>query len=70
MSTGTNQGWHLIGAEELKGSWGWFLALGIVLVLLGVPALDWAVVATLVSVVLFGWLLHLGGVSCPWSMRS
>ena len=32
MSTGTNQGWHLIGAEELKRSWAWFLAVGIALV--------------------------------------
>src|SRR5262249_14356789 len=62
MSTGTNQGWHVIGAEELKRGWGWFLALGIVLVLLGVVALSWAVLTTLVSAVLFGWLLLVGGV--------
>ena len=62
MSTGTNQGWHVIGAEELKRGWGWFLALGIVLVILGVVALSWAVLTTLVSAVLFGWLLLVGGV--------
>jgi len=62
MSTGTNQGFHLIGAEELKRAWGWFLALGIILVILGVVALVWSVVATLVSVEIFGWLLLVGGV--------
>ena len=62
MSTGTNQGWHVIGAEELKRGWGWLLALGIVLVILGVVALSWAVLTTLVSAVLFGWLLLVGGV--------
>jgi uncharacterized membrane protein HdeD (DUF308 family) len=41
MSTGTNQGWHLIGADEVRRTWGWFLALGIVLVLLGMMALGW-----------------------------
>src|SRR5207302_11244625 len=62
MSTGTSPGWHSIGAEELKRSWVWFLALGIVLVLLGLIALSWSVLTTLVSVVVFGWLLLLGGV--------
>lgn len=62
MSTGSHQGWHLIGAEELKRGWGWFLALGIVLVLLGVMALGWSVLTTLVSVVVFGWFLLAGGV--------
>jgi uncharacterized membrane protein HdeD (DUF308 family) len=62
MSTGTNQGWHLIGAEEVRRTWGWFLALGIVLVLLGMMALGWSVLTTLVSVVIFGWFLLLGGV--------
>jgi uncharacterized membrane protein HdeD (DUF308 family) len=62
MSTGTNQGWHLIGADEIRRSWGWFLALGVILVLLGMMALGWAVLTTLASVVLFGWLLLFGGI--------
>lgn len=62
MSTGTNQGWHLIGAEEVRRTWGWFLALGIVLVLLGMMALGWSVLTTLVSVVVFGWFLLLAGI--------
>lgn len=62
MSTGTNQDWHLIGAEEVRRTWGWFLALGIVLVLLGMMALGWSVLTTLVSVVVFGWFLLLAGI--------
>jgi uncharacterized membrane protein HdeD (DUF308 family) len=62
MSTGTNQGWHALGAEELRRSWGWFLTLGIALVFLGLMALSFAVLATLTSVIFFGWLLIVGGV--------
>jgi uncharacterized membrane protein HdeD (DUF308 family) len=62
MSTGSHQGWHVIGVEEIRRSWGWFLALGIILILLGLLALGWAVLATLVSVVVFGWFLLLGGI--------
>src|SRR5216683_4911282 len=61
-STGTNQAWHSSGAEEIKRNWGWFVALGIVLVILGVIALSWSVLTTLVSVEFFGWLLLIGGV--------
>ena len=62
MSTGTNQGWHLIGAEELKRNWAWFLAVGIALVILGLMALSWSVLTTLVSVAIFGWFLLIGGI--------
>jgi len=62
MSTGTNQKWHLIGAEELKRNWAWFLAVGIALVILGLMAISWSVLTTLVSVAIFGWLLLIGGV--------
>lgn len=62
MSTGTKQDWHLIGAEEVRQTWGWFLVLGVVLVLLGMMALGWSVLTTLVSVAIFGWFLLFGGV--------
>jgi len=62
MSSGMNQGFHMVGAEDLKGSWGWFVALGIALVLLGLVAVSWSGLATLVSVEVFGWLLLVGGV--------
>lgn len=55
-------GLHLIGLGELKKNWGWFLALGIALVVLGAIALGASVAMTIVSMVLLGWLLIIGGV--------
>jgi uncharacterized membrane protein HdeD (DUF308 family) len=46
----------------LRGCWGWFLALGIALILLGIAAIGAQFVATLTSIVLFGSLLLAGGV--------
>ena len=62
MTTDTNGGLYGVGAEELKQNWLWFLVLGIILDVLGLFALTWAVVATIASVVIFGWLLLIGGV--------
>src|SRR5215813_4106585 len=53
---------QLPGAEELRRSWGWFLGLGIGLILLGVIAIGSAFFMTIASVWLFGWLLIIGGV--------
>ncbi len=49
-------------AMQLRGCWGWFLALGIALVILGMTAISAQFVATLTSVTLFGSLLLAGGV--------
>jgi uncharacterized membrane protein HdeD (DUF308 family) len=49
-----------IGAA-LKRSWGWFLAVGIIEIILGTVAVGASVFATLVTVALFGWLLLFGG---------
>ena len=46
----------------LQRSWGWFLALGIIEIILGTIAVGASFFATLVTVVLFGWLLLFGGV--------
>jgi uncharacterized membrane protein HdeD (DUF308 family) len=54
-------GLHQVGAEVLGRSWGWYLALGIVLVVIGTFALGSAMLFTLTSVVLFGWLLIAAG---------
>jgi len=62
MSTGTNEGLHGVGAAELKRSWGWFLALGIALIVLGLFALSWSVLTTILSVEVFGWLLLFSGI--------
>ena len=53
---------QLTGEGELKRSWGWFLALGIVLIVLGTIAIGSTLVMTIASVFFFGWLLIIGGV--------
>ena len=42
---------------EIIHNWGWFLAFGIGLALLGILAIVRAVAATVVSMLFFGWLL-------------
>lgn len=46
---------------EMIHNWGWFLAFGVVLLLLGVAAVVRSVRATVVSMVFFGWLLVFAG---------
>jgi len=55
-------GLHLVGLESLRKRWGWFLALGILLLILGTIALGSSVFMTLATMVLVGWLLIVGGV--------
>ena len=52
---------QLPGTSELRGNWGWFLILGIVLIVLGTIALGSALYMTLASVFFFGWILIIGG---------
>jgi hypothetical protein len=52
----------LTGLEHLRKSWGWFLALGIVMVVLGVIALTFIPAATLGSVLVLGWLMFASGI--------
>jgi uncharacterized membrane protein HdeD (DUF308 family) len=47
---------------ELRQSWGWFLAAGILLILFGAVCIVADVAATFATVLVFGWLLLLGGV--------
>jgi uncharacterized membrane protein HdeD (DUF308 family) len=46
---------------EMIHNWGWFLAFGVVLLLLGIAAIVRSVTATVVSMVFFGWLLVFAG---------
>ena len=46
---------------DMIAHWGWFLALGIGLLLLGVAAIVRSVKATVISMLFFGWLLVLAG---------
>jgi uncharacterized membrane protein HdeD (DUF308 family) len=50
------------GLDRVRGSWGWFLALGIVLMLLGVLCVGEAQTATMFSVLALGWILAISGV--------
>ncbi len=47
---------------ELKNSWGWFLALGILLLVLGATCLFKAQTATTFSILALGWVLLISGV--------
>ena len=50
------------GLEELHHAWGWTVALGIALIVAGAACIVAASVATLVTVLAFGWLLLIGAV--------
>ena len=49
------------GFQEIHRKWGWYLALGVFLVILGVIALGAAVTTTLLSIVALGWILLAAG---------
>ncbi|MFS8202138.1 HdeD family acid-resistance protein [Streptomyces sp. CWNU-52B] len=49
-------------AAKLSRGFGWLAALGVILVLAGLVGLVYTGVATLTSMLLFGWLLLIGGV--------
>lgn len=48
--------------EHVRKHSGWFIALGVALVVLGVIGLVAATTTTLFSVIFFGWLLFIGGI--------
>jgi uncharacterized membrane protein HdeD (DUF308 family) len=50
------------GINEIRSSWGWFLALGILLVVFGSTCVLRSIATTFVTVRLIGWLLLVGGV--------
>lgn len=52
---------HLVGIDQIRKRWAWFLGLGILLVVLGTVALGASVFATLATMVFIGWLMALGG---------
>lgn len=51
----------LAGMQEIRAVWGWMLALGFLLMILGVVCVAGAATATFVTVEVFGWLLLFGG---------
>ena len=56
------------GIEEIRGSWGWCLTLGILFMALGAVCVIDAVSATFATVLVFGWML-LFRASSLWCMR-
>lgn len=52
----------LLDVQEIRREWSWFLALGILLIVVGFLAIGSAFIATLVSVLFLGWLLIIGGI--------
>ena len=51
-----------VSVEELRSRSGWFLGLGIVLIVLGIIALGLTELTTIVSVLVLGWFLVISGV--------
>ena len=49
--------------EAIRGNWGWILALGIILIVVGTIAVATPLVATLASAFAFGVLLLVGGIA-------
>ena len=63
----------LQNAKALYSRWGWFVLLGLVLIVLGLSALSYVVMATLTSVVVIGSLMVVGGIAQfihAWTLRS
>lgn len=57
MITGNIQSLDIQISRELVQYWGWFLAFGLALIVLGIAAVARSVTATVVSMLFFGWLL-------------
>jgi len=49
--------------QQARRNWFWYLVLGVLLIVLGVIALGYVVLTTLVSVLFFGWLLIISGIA-------
>lgn len=52
----------IAGINEIRSSWGWFLALGIALTVLGFVCIVGNITATFATVFVFGWALLFAGV--------
>ena len=53
---------HPIAIKQLQQNWGWFVGLGICLIILGILSVWYAYTATLISVLYLGYLLMLIGI--------
>jgi uncharacterized membrane protein HdeD (DUF308 family) len=48
--------------QLISEKWGWFLALGIVLIVVGMAAIVFPLVSTIAAKIMLGWLFLIGGV--------
>jgi uncharacterized membrane protein HdeD (DUF308 family) len=63
MAAGTHfSGSYWSAIDAMRRNWGWYMALGIGLILIGAIAVAHAALATFASVMVFGWLFIIGGV--------
>ena len=51
----------LVGLDEIRGRWGWYLILGVALMILGFFAIGQAMATSIASIVLLGWCLAASG---------
>jgi uncharacterized membrane protein HdeD (DUF308 family) len=49
------------GIDEIAQSWGWFLAMGVLFIVVGTICVVYDVTATSTTVLVFGWLLLFSG---------
>lgn len=52
----------LFSLAKARDNWGWFLVLGLLLIVIGMIAITTSCVATIATVLIFGWLLIITGV--------
>jgi hypothetical protein len=52
----------IAGLEEIRSSWGWFLGVGMVLMIIGAACIVGDVTATFATVLIFGWVLLISGI--------
>src|SRR6202158_2224338 len=52
----------VLGIEEVRAHRGWFLFMGVALIILGTIAIGSAEMMTMVSVMLLGWILIFAGI--------
>jgi uncharacterized membrane protein HdeD (DUF308 family) len=52
----------ITGFHELHASWGWFLTLGLLLMVLGIVCVIGDITATFATVFVFGWFLIISGI--------
>jgi uncharacterized membrane protein HdeD (DUF308 family) len=51
----------LVGLEEIRSRWGWYLLLGIILLSIGIVAIGQLFVTSIASMTVLGWLVILSG---------